>query len=378
MRRLRMIGRVGASERPRDPTDVAAYWSARRRLGLMERDDELAFETWLADPANRAEYDLAESAVDTIGALAAAREIRDMRAAALAAAPPVQPVARRRYRLQAAAVLALVLVGTIVASLRHPAFVPPMAARPVAPMAVEAAGPADTALIPAPPKRYATRTGEHADITLEDGSVVSLDTATILDVAYSAELRDVRLIQGQALFQVAKNRQRPFVVTAGDRRITAVGTEFNVRVDQGRVGVVLVEGHVAIDPIKRAGLARILPQLARYDLDPGEQLIASSTATVAVTTADTSRATSWRSGKLIFRDDTVAAVVAEMNRYSPTQLVVDDPRVASLRVSGVFATARPENFVAALTASYPISAEKRSPQVTALVWRQSEPNPRSP
>lgn len=380
MRRPGIFGHFCADAFPADPAEAAAYWSARLRLGLMEPGEDHAFRAWLANPAHCAAYDEVEGAIETAGALAAVPEIRQMREAALAAAPALQPTHGRQRRAQAvAAVLALAFIGTFAIVSTPPRSVAPVASRPTAPIQASVDIANETApLPPPPPKRYTTRTGEHLEVTLEDGSVVALDTASILDVAYSTELRDVRLVEGQALFKVAKNSQRPFVVTAGDRRITAVGTEFNVRVEEGRVGVVLVEGHVAIDPIKRAGLARIVPLLARYELDPGEQLVASASAPVAVTNADTSRTTSWRQGQLIFRDDTIAAAVAEMNRYSSAQLVVDDPRVAGLRVSGVFKTSRPENFVAALAASYPIATEQRSPLVTALVWRQSEAKGRAP
>ena len=97
---------------------------------------------------------------------------------------------------------------------------------------------------------------------------------------------------------------------------------------------------------------------------------------IEVATADTEQATSWRRGQVIFRDDTIAAAVSEMNRYSDTQLVIDDPRIGELKISGVFGVTRDENFLAALTSFYPVEAVQRSPRVTALTWRE-ENSPQS-
>jgi len=216
---------------------------------------------------------------------------------------------------------------------------------------------------------YVTGIGETRTVTLDDGSRVTLNTASVLDVAFSAAERDVRLAEGQAMFQVAKDAARPFVVAAGDRRITAVGTAFDVRVDRDRVAVVLVEGHVVVDPLKPKGLAGFIPRLGRYDLNAGEQLVAASNEAVAVRTTDAERVTSWQQGQLIFRHDTIASAVAEMNRYSTVQLVVTDPQIANLRISGVFKTSTPDNFIAALTSAYPIDVDKRSPLVTVLIPR---------
>jgi transmembrane sensor len=149
-----------------------------------------------------------------------------------------------------------------------------------------------------------------------------------------------------------------------------VGTAFDVRGDGGQVKVVLVEGKVRVDPIRHEGLEKLIPQLAEEQLTAGEQLVASPGAgPVVVAAADIQRATSWRSGQVIFRDDTLAAAVAELNRYSDKRIEVDDPRLAVLRVSGVFSTDRPENFVAAVTTFYSIKAIQTAPGVTELAWR---------
>jgi transmembrane sensor len=331
--------------------EAATYWVARRRLGLMSAADEAAFAAWRAEPDNALALAEVEDVVEEVGAVAALAEVRAMRAAALAAAPHSRPP-WRAVGSMAAGLAAVVLAG--VWAINLPEAPPPAIAQA------------------APVQRYVTGVGEQRNVRLADGSMLSLNTASVVEVAYSPARRDIRLLQGQALFNVAHNTARPFVVAAGDRKVTAVGTAFDVRLDGGAVKVVLVEGRVRVEPLRPAGMARIAPVLARQTLDAGEELVAAPGEGVEVATADTDQATSWRRGQVIFRDDTVAAAVAEMNRYSDTQLVIDDPRIAALKISGVFGVTREENFLAALTSYYPVAAVRRSPRVTALTWRQQE------
>lgn len=330
------------------PEEGATYWVARRRLGLMSPADEAAFDAWRADAANAEALADVEGVVDEVGAVAAFAEVRAMREAALAAAPARRP-AWRTYGAMAASVAALVVGGLWASNL------PPAPQAPVA--SVDA-------------QRYVTGVGEQRAVRLADGSTLALNTGSVVEVAYTPTHRNIRLLQGQALFEVAHNPARPFVVTAGDRVVTALGTRFDVRLDARAVKVVLVQGRVKVEPLRPAGLERVIPVLGRDTLEAGEALVADSADGVEVATADTEQATSWRRGQVIFRDDTIAAAVAEMNRYSDTQLVINDPRIGELKISGVFGVTREENFLAALTSFYPVEAVRRSPRVTALTWRE--------
>jgi len=334
------------------PEEAATYWVARRRLGLMSAADHAAFEAWRAEPDNAAALAELDDMVEEVGAIAAFSEVRAMREAALSARPPKRPP-WRALGAMAASLVAVVLAGTYVVNLPEAPARPTIAGAPAAAV-----------------QRYVTGVGEQRNVTLADGSTVALNTGSVVEVAYSPARRDIRLLQGQALFSVAHNAARPFVVTAGDRTVTALGTRFDVRLDGQSVKVVLVEGRVAVAPLHLRGVERIAPVLARHTLDPGEELIAAPDERVEVASADTDQATSWQRGQVIFRDNTVAEAVAEMNRYSDTQLVIDDPRIAQLKISGVFGVTREENFLAALTSFYPVEAQKRSPRVTALTWRE--------
>jgi len=353
------------SHTPGPPADVSAaadYWAAKSSLGLMGPKETAEFEAWRSEPDNALAYERTTGVLDTLQDFAAAAEIRELREGALASVAAASHNSRRRAsdwrRFAAIAAGVTVMVGAGLGTLRH-------AGEGDAPAAAVRM---DGAAATQPTKRYETALGERLDVHLDDGSLVSLNTGSVLEVAFNAKRRDLRLVRGQALFHVAKNKAWPFVVTAGDRQVTATGTTFDVRVDVGRVRVVLVEGHVLVDPLRHDGLARVFPQLAQDALAPGQQLLAQGEQPVTIATADIERTTSWKNGQVIFRDDSVTAAAAEMNRYTANRIVIVDPRVAALKVSGVFNVDRPENFVAALTTLYPVEAIRPAPGLTELKW----------
>lgn len=344
--------RLRSNEPPDDPYDAAAWWSGRRRLRICSAREEEAFAQWLAEPGNAIAWEATNGPIETVGAFAAMPELRAMRESALAArAGASRPIWRS---VGGGALAASVLAGLIM--LGSPETFEPIM------------GPAKFAATPI--QRYTTRIGERRTVRLADGSTVALNTASVLEIAYGSGRRDVRLLAGQALFKVAKDSTRPFVVAAGNRRITATGTVFDVQIgDTGTVTVLLVEGQVKVDPVKQQGFARIIPAIATEVLEPGEKLSAPAGVAVEIAATDVERGTSWTRGQLIFRDDPLVDAITEINRYSAVQLVIADPRVAAIRVSGVFDLETNENFVSALTAFYPIEARREAPGVTVLAWR---------
>jgi transmembrane sensor len=220
-------------------------------------------------------------------------------------------------------------------------------------------------------RRFATGIGQRRDVVLADGSKVTLNTASLIEVRYATDRRDIRLLEGQAMFRVAKNPDRPFVVAANDRQVTAFGTTFDVRIrPSGQVQVLLVEGRVGVEPMRRQGLERLIPALARTDLLPGQELLTDASGRVNVTMVDVERQTAWNRGVLIFRNDTVGDAVKEINRYSTVQIVVDDPGLAGLKVSGIFPMASRDDFIAALQALYPVAARPQQDGAIRLGWRR--------
>src|SRR5690606_10338466 len=237
----------------------------------------------------------------------------------------------------AAAIALVVLAG-------NPALFGGFGSRPVP----EAAAPAIAASVGG---TYRTDVGQRTTAVLADGSKVELNTDTELRVEFERGVRRVALLRGQALFDVAHDADRPFVVAAGGRTITALGTVFDVNLAGEGLSVTLVEGRVAI-----AGQAHepgALPAEPRI-LVPGEQFVAIASRAEEVRPAAIERVTSWRRGRVVFENERLAEVIGEINRYSKRRLVLGDPALAELRVSGVFRTGSVANFSAALTASFPV------------------------
>ncbi|MCW0197375.1 FecR family protein [Sphingopyxis sp.] len=348
-----------AERPPQRPEDAAIWWATRRQLDPARFAEDADFLAWLKDEENARAWNEIDRRIDRVGAYATMPEVRAMRQAALDKVQQARRPALGRWFLGAAIAASLVLAFTGIAG------------RVDSPVA-----PTDIAKVESV-HRYATAIGERRDVMLPDGSRVSLNTASLVEVDYGApERREIRLLQGQAMFHVAHNENRPFIVRAGNRQVTALGTAFDVRLDaNGQVKVLLVEGRVRVDPVARAGLARILPNLARTDLSPGQQLVAPAAGEAVVSSGDVERDTAWNRGILIFRDDSVSDAVREVNRYSTVQLVVDDPRVGALKVSGVFPTADRKDFLAAIEALYPVESKPESAGTVRLLWRAgAEPN----
>jgi transmembrane sensor len=206
------------------------------------------------------------------------------------------------------------------------------------------------------PTVYSTEPGEQRIATLEDGSRIALNTGSEVDVRYDADRRAVRLEHGEAMFEVAHDADRPFVVTAGDKRVRAVGTIFIVRREGADVTVTLIEGKVAVTDTSRADGPRTPPPTY---LTPGDRLTASATGAASVDHQSIEAATAWRRGQAVFDDTPLAAAVAELNRYGGPHIVIDDPRLAFLPVSGVFATNDAEEFARAAAALHHLHVAAR-------------------
>jgi len=182
---------------------------------------------------------------------------------------------------------------------------------------------------------YQTALGEQRSITLEDGSVVELNTRSRLHTQFSRELRAVELVEGEAIFRVAKDPQRPFRVRSGATDIVAVGTAFNVNAHDARTIVTVLEGRVRVDA-----------ESAPIVLDVGEQVIvAPAQPIVRLSLPDTERVTSWTQRRLIFEETSIGDAAAEFARYSPRQIRVDDAAIATRKVSGVFDATDPASLI---------------------------------
>jgi transmembrane sensor len=206
---------------------------------------------------------------------------------------------------------------------------------------------------------YRTAIGERRIVNLEDGSTLTLNTDSRAVVRYRDHTRNVALLQGQGLFEVAHDPARPFVVQAGERKVTALGTAFDIRLSQDGVAVTLIQGRVAVE--NTAPLSGLMPDSAARArkatiLFPGDQLIATAADADApvIHKTDLRRATSWREGRLLFENENLAQAVAEVNRYGGRRIVLDDPTLGTLRISGAFKTGNPDAFLDTLSWHLPI------------------------
>jgi transmembrane sensor len=191
-------------------------------------------------------------------------------------------------------------------------------------------------------RSYSTGIGEQRTIQLADGSTVELNARSRVTVRLTEHRRDVALIEGQALFSVAKDKQRPFVVRAGDAQVRAVGTEFDVYKKQAETVVTVVEGRVeTYSGADGADAAAIM-------LSAGEQLTVLPHTVTKPTRADTAAATAWVQKRLIFEETPLNEVAEEFNRYNRRPLAIDDAELQKLKISGVYSSTDPASLISFL------------------------------
>ncbi|KFI30216.1 iron dicitrate transport regulator FecR [Haematobacter missouriensis] len=266
--------------------------------------DRTAFEHWLAaDARHRAAYD----------DIVATWQAPALRAASAALRPPVHRPDRSRQPWAIAARIAAVL---LVACLIWQA----------------------PRLLIAWQADYTTRAGEQERIALADGTQVTLNTGSAIAVEMTGGVRHVRLLAGEAFFDVAHDALHPFIVTGRQGEVRVTGTEFAVRLDEVGDRVMLREGHVAVREIGGPDEAM---------LEPGEAITALASGGLSpVTRADTDSALAWLGGRMEMRDAPLATAVAEIGRYraAPVMLL----RGAGRNVSGSFSLRDPDAALAAL------------------------------
>jgi transmembrane sensor len=205
-----------------------------------------------------------------------------------------------------------------------------------------------------------TGIGEQRVLVLEDGTRISLNTSTRILVDYDVKRRHLRLESGEALFDVAKDSTRPFVVSAGDREVTALGTAFLVRRDPQRTVVTLMEGTVVVtlDAVSDSPVTRATSTAAI--LAPGERAtFVANQGSPRLDHPALDTLTSWQRGKVSLENLSLAEAVAEMNRYSTVPLVIERPEAEQLRVSGIFRAGDSLSFAAAVSENYGLEVQRQ-------------------
>ena len=191
------------------------------------------------------------------------------------------------------------------------------------------------------PQSYATIRGEQRALKLEDGSVVYLNTESRVEVQFSKNVRVIRLLEGEAMFNVEHDAARPFRVMAGPTVIQAVGTRFNVYRSNAGATVSVVEGGVQISPEAAAVSQTSTPRVAA-----GEQArISADGEIVTRTVPDLAQIVSWRERRLVFRAERLEDVATQFNRYNALQIRIADEALRGKQITGVFDADDPRSFV---------------------------------
>jgi transmembrane sensor len=205
------------------------------------------------------------------------------------------------------------------------------------------------------PNHYATGVGEQRSVALEDGSIVTLNTSSEIEVDFTGRQRRVRLVEGEALFEVAHDIRRPFDVSDGNATVRAVGTEFNVDRRRTQTTVTVVEGRVAVIPPTNAsdhitGSALAYVPAGSTLLAATEQLvIANGHIGAPARVANVEPVLAWTHRQLVFNRRPIGEVAAEFNRYNRRRIEIADPTLAEEPVSGVFQANDPQSFLTFLT-----------------------------
>lgn len=216
---------------------------------------------------------------------------------------------------------------------------------------------------------YQTPVGVVETVTITDGSRVTLNTDSQIQVNLTLHERQVQLKRGEAFFEVAKDPHRPFVVRAGRASVTAVGTQFSVRRDTSATEVVVTEGVVRVEDSDSA-----LPAAAQAA--HAGQVARITDAGVLIQEEEIPKAEerlSWRVGVLIFRDAKLSEAVADFNRYNARKIVIADPAVGELRVAGSFRATSAEAFVHLLEQAFPLQVQEHDGDFVLALQPAVEP-----
>jgi transmembrane sensor len=295
----------------------AAAWVVRLEAGDLGDAEAVAFDTWLsASPENSPAFDAA-LAVSQAYAAASDQIAREL---PMRRTPP--PAVGRR---------AVIGVGAMAAAAALAVVIAPQFAAPGT-------------------ETYATAKGERRTVQLADGSTIDLNGGTRLSVTLARDARRVTLDEGQAVFDVAHAAQRPFTIAAGDRTVRVVGTQFDVRRLDGKLSVTVARGAVEVRPVEgAAGRA--------YRLHPGQRLDHVEGAMAAhIAAAEPEEVLGWRSGRLVYREQPLSEVVADLNQQFAVPIRIEDAGLAATPISGVLVLDDQAAVIRRLALLVPISA----------------------
>jgi len=297
----------------------AAAWLERRDRSDWSEADQAELDAWLAQSmAHMTAFWRLDAAWARTERLAALRSLSD------------EALPRERFRI--------------------PPFVIGMAAA----LAIVAVLGASALLLLRPGERtYATPVGGHESIAFEDGSKIELNTDTVLRARMTTRERIVWLDRGEAYFQVRHDPAHPFVVMAGDRRITDLGTQFVIHRGARKLEVAVLEGRVWLDaPDKQNSAQNSFLTTGDVATVNAEKISVTKKAV-----HDLANELAWRHGVLVFKHKPLAEVAQEFNRYNERKIVITDEAIGNLKIYGTFRTEDVDLFARVIQVAYQLNVE---------------------
>lgn len=332
--------------------DEAEAWIVRLRSDRVTHDDKIQFSSWLnSSPEHLAAFDYAASIWETLGSFASLPEICEQASqvdsstssqdniapsnvtqlsSAREAKENQQPTKKtQRFSWKQASALAACYALIAIAF----GFLSP-----------DGNNTATT---------YETLAGEFLSVDLEDGSVLELNTKTQVEISFSKELRQLKLIRGEAYFAVEPDKSRPFVVDVGEGSVTAVGTAFNIRKDNSTTSVTVTEGIVDV------ALSEPTYSNEKRRVTVNQQVKLGQRGLSPIKNITSERSTAWRDKTLVFSDTDIAEALKELSRYLDTPAIAD-ASLEDLRISGTFSLSHPDDTLDAIVTSFNLVKVKSS------------------
>ena len=325
--------------------EVASDWLLRIQAGSLDSEELARWLQWYdADPANRAAFEKVQATFESIHALprsersAWARRLDALEQPERSWPTVLHHLFSRKVWATAFALTIAVIAGLVVWQLGGHGSVETSA--------------------------FKTERATHRDISLPDGSRVRLGARSRLFVNFTPQTRYLVLEGGEAFFEVAKDKERPFVVQAGEVTIRAVGTEFNVRRVMDKTIVAVIEGVVEVRQSVRPDDRR--PRQAANGsaskairVAAGEQVsIDPAAAVVSVRQIDSEAVIGWQEGRLEFVDEPLGMVIGTINRYSHREIVITDKAIRELHFSGTVSREHIDEWLSALPEIFPVDVRR--------------------
>lgn len=204
---------------------------------------------------------------------------------------------------------------------------------------------------------YTTAPGQQRQITLSDGSEILMNTDTAISVNFTQQQRQIQLVAGEAYFKVASDTRRPFVVATDMGQTQALGTAFDVKLQDNETAVTVFEHAVKITTHN----GKVLDHLAA-----GQQAEFTDNTLSASSKTDLQRAMAWRKQRMVFQNRSLAEVAAELDRYRPGRIVIMGASIKNLRMTGVFGTENTDIALRTIELSLPVKVSKFTDKLVVL------------